>query len=160
MFFYLNATGNFRERRHCTPYIQRVHAEALVSGAKELEGRVGSGWAARVACGDTVAFKISPGYNAHRWVLVARVCRVRRHGTFRAMVEAEGPCGGAKFLPGRTNTAAVQEYLAMHTQFGGRRQPYCELEARHGAVALRLGQMRLGPRAAVLPLPEVGVLAS
>ena len=120
-----------------------------MGGDKDLEGRIGSGWAACVACGDTVVFKISPGYNTHKQVLVARVCRVRRYATFRAMVRAEG---GAKLLPGlRTDAAVVKEYLAMRTQFGGCNYTYGQLEREYGAVSLRLGQMQLGPRTVVLP---------
>ena len=124
-------------RGHGQPYLQPQYAQAIANKTKTVEGRPGVGWAAGVAVGDWVTFKIS-GSGGRK--LVCRVRRVRRYASFRAMLV---DVGVAACLPplaaadGASQTmdldAAVATYHAFGTMSG---ETYAELEQRAGAIAI------------------------
>ena len=117
-------------RGHGQPYLQPKYAELMRQGAKTVEGRANVGWAAAVAAGDWVTFKIS-GSNGKK--LVVRVVRVERFATFREMLRA---CGLEKCLPGCASEAeGIETYHAFGTMDG---RTYKELEADHGVVGVHV----------------------
>ena len=93
------------------------------SGAKDVEGRLCKGTFAELRAGDRLIVRGGPGVEA----IETRVVAVRKYGTFKRYLEAEGL---RHTLPGvETVAKGVAVYRAFYTK---------EQEAEHGIVAVEI----------------------
>ena len=116
-------------RGHASPYLQPHFERQIVMGTKCVEGRHGNSFARTVEPNDYISFRIR---STRR--LVCRVLATTWYSTFEDMLNGEGidAC-----LPGFTGS--VQDAAALYHGFGTRSGlTYGEIEAEHGAIAIRV----------------------
>ena len=122
--------GSRARRGHGTPYLQPEYADAILNGAKYIEGRPFTGWLLELSANDWITFKVS---TRRGQVVRCRAVKVERFHTFKDMLQCVGVTA---CLPQCTHIdQAVGIYHALQDRHGSK---YSDLERQFGVVAITL----------------------